>query len=215
MAVAALSPLSLAYLIEISFVLNLAYHELKTFTLRDGIRDRAKEIEKEYDCMWDKNTEDLMNPELKYLKEFHTGNDRNAWEGKWRCPLYKWLIRSSADRWVVRGFMVLDVVILFACTLKANVSIPSWTHDINILFGLSLLDCFMLLTMTIVVPTLFMILIRLCRKYALGFVEEEPFCQEDNALVNKGRVNELSQQVLKKALALAAVNESLEGQGAA
>jgi len=207
---ATMSPLSLAYLIEISFVLNLAYHELKTFTLRDGIRDRAREIEKEFDCMWDKNTEGLMNPELKYLQEFHTGKDRNAWEGKWRCSFYKWLIRSSVDRWVVRGFMVLDVVILFACTLNANVAIPSWSHYVNILFGISFLGCFVLLTITIVVPTLFMVLIRLCRKYALGFIEEEPFNQEDNTAVNKGRVNELSQQVLAKALKLAEVNASLE-----
>lgn len=202
-----MSPLSLAYMIEISFVVNLAYHELETFKLRDKIRERASIVGQSFKGMWKENDEALVNPEWSYLKEFHTGENKYAWEGKWRCHFYQNLIRSCVDRYIARGFMIADIVILFIATLSANTPITLSAEELGLPETFWWIG-FSILFISIVVPPIFVIFIRMCERYVFGCVEEDPFNQEDLDASNSGRINKLQQKVLLKATKMATILRS-------
>lgn len=190
-----MTPLSLAYLIEISFVINLAYHELNTFKLRDSISEESKSILNPYKKMWDGN-ETLVQPEWGYLKSLSKGNNKDSWEHKKRRFFYHHLIYSGLDRRLVRYLLCMDIVILLVCTLLADVSIGS-------IFGAEPLTWsaifwwvgFALLGASILIPGIFMLIARNCKQYIFGCVEEE------DSEGKEGRLKQLNQAVLKKVAA--------------
>jgi len=195
--VSGMSPLSLAYMIEISFVINLAYHELNTFKLQDRIGRHAKDLSSKFDGMWSDSNETLVAPEWTYLKEFHTGVNRDAWEGKWRCILYREIFKCCVDRFTVRGFMILDVVILVVATVTASTPISLFDDPLTLPEKWWWVG-FSLLLITIIVPPLFAISIRLCTRYAFGHMDGDVFDRRDPGGLYAGRVGQLEQAVLVK-----------------
>lgn len=187
-----MTPLSLAYLIEISFVINLAYHELNTFKLRDTISEECKNILNTYKKMWDGN-ETLFQPEWGYLKCLSKGNNKDSWEHKKRRFFYRHLIFSGLDRRLVRYLLGMDIIILIVCTLFANVNVGS-VFSVEPLTWPTIfwMIGFSLLVISILTPTLFMLVARYCKQYIFGCVEEE---DSDG---KEGRLKQLDQTVLKK-----------------
>lgn len=205
MASGIITPLSLAYLIEISFVVNLAYHELNTYKFRDSIFHSTQKLLEPYSNMALSNNA-LVQPEWNQLQFLYTGDNSVAWEGKWYRCLYRFFLFSGLDRKIIRRLMALDIVILLACTLFANVNIgsiftspfPAQEHIALILWW----GAFIALSTSILIPVLFIQLTRSCEKYVNGCVEED----ETNGKKKLGRLAELGQAVLLKAAAISKVN---------
>jgi len=198
LASGSLTPLSLAYLIEISFVINLAYHELNTFKLRDSIRRKSKDVLNPYNKMWDGEPSLLVEPEWGQLKSFHTGEDKAAWENKKIRWVYSKFIYSGLDRQITRLLLAMDILILLLCTLFASTSIgsifplPDQAWSILTMHAYLWWVGFCALVLSIAIPGFFMLIMRQCYTYAHG-------CPKDlNDDGTKGRLRQLSQAVLKK-----------------
>ena len=194
MAAGSVTPLSLAYLIEISFVINLAYHELNTFKFRDSIREKASGVIRTYRKMWDGN-ETLVQPEWGQLKNFHTGEDSAAWEGKWLRWFYCHLIYSSTDRKLARILLFVDVLILAIATWYADSTIN--LADSTAISTRLWEGAYAVLLISIIVPAIFMWVIRQCKIYVDGCIEE------DTLDSGNGRLHDLDQKVLIKIKAIA------------
>lgn len=209
MAAGNLAPLGLAYLIEISFVINLAYHELESFRFRNSMEAKSKEIHQNWQEMWNGN-EDIFQPEWDQLRTFYAGKDAAAWENKWIRILYCMFLYSGLDRYIVRYVLALDVAILIVCTAYADATISpifaySFSETAPITTNISLWwdsvgadalywwAAFLLLVLSIILPVSFMYLGRMCKQYVYGCVEEDPLGSEKS-----GRLKSLEQKVLKK-----------------
>lgn len=205
MASGSITPLSLAYLIEISFVINLAYHELNTFKFRDSISDATNVILNPYKQMWE-NNETLVQPEWGQLQFLYKGSDSAAWEGKWIRPLYCKILYSGWDRRITRGLLGTDILILLVCTLFADVNVsPIFINPfVGEIFSAIPLwwAAFFILAASIVTPVLFMLLTRKCKQYVYGCVEED----NDDGKNKPGRLKELEQMVLRKVRDLVKIN---------
>ncbi|ORU91449.1 MAG: hypothetical protein A6F72_02600 [Cycloclasticus sp. symbiont of Poecilosclerida sp. N] len=202
MAGASITPLNLAYMIEISFVINLSYHELKTYKFRDEMKERADGLLEQYQDMWVGDDDDifLANPEWGYLEKFHTGADKAAWDNKCRRFFYHHLIFNGNDRLIVKGLLVTDVIILFICTYFADHIVVNIGDGLDgFLWGLS----YLFLAGSIIVPSALMWLIRVCRRYAFGSLEED--CGGSIGQPTSGRMYDLGQSVLKKVKKLSAI----------
>jgi len=201
------TPLSLAYLIEISFVLNLAYHELNTFRLRSRIRKKAKESQDNFRNMnlFDSESSgfiDALFDERNQLRNFHTGECNKAWNAPLKRGFYRYLIYCGRDRCIIRTLLFFDVLILLVCTAFAGSTIANpFSFDD---FGSTLWTIgYYFLAASILVPACFMYWTRCCTRYALGSVEEDP---ESDSGGNpgsgdsngRGRLHELEQIVLHK-----------------
>ncbi|MES9857638.1 MAG: hypothetical protein ABW166_13690 [Sedimenticola sp.] len=194
------SLLNLSYLIEISLVINLAYHELKTFRLRDNVRMLGSTMKDRYKDMMTAGTEEFVI-EYSQLISFHTGEDRDAWRGN-RCrPFYHHLIFKGGDRLIIRGVLCLIVAMLLFNTAFATAPIDSpfsLTHDpFSTIWSIQ----FFLLATSIFIPSFFMIMVRSCYRYIFGGVPETPA----ELIGSKGRMRDLEQAILKKHLALAKI----------
>jgi len=198
MTAGSMTPLSLAYLIEISFVINLAYHELNTFKLRDSIQEKTGVALDEFKNMWEGGNEDLFQPEWDHLDSLSKGNSKDAWEHKKRRFFYHHLIYPGWDRVLIRGLLCMDVFILIVCTLFADAVVGPIFDNVNPLTTVTTFWWigFGLLVASIIIPALFMWLARCCKQYIFGCVEE---VVSDG---KEGRLKELGQAVLKKVRAL-------------
>lgn len=192
------TPLSLAYLIEISFVLNLAYHELNTFRLRRVIREKASESQRNFRDMraiGDEGSSFIKEffGELDQLESFHTGECTVAWNAKWKRWFYRHLIYCGRDRCVIRTLLFFDVLVLLICTAFSGSQLAA-PFSLNNFSSVLWLTGYCSLFISILVPACFMYWTRCCTRYALGSVEEDP-----EEITNAGgRLYELEQIVLQK-----------------
>lgn len=206
MAGAVITPLNLAYLIEISFVINLSYHELNTYKFRDEMKERADRLLNQYRGMWirsdgdDKEDTSLVSPEWEHLENFHTGSDKTGWDNKFRRFFYHHLIFNGKDRYIVKGILIADVIILFICTYFANHTIDDIHAGYDGFFWFS---SYIFLTSSIIIPGAFMLLTRACRRYAFGSLEED--CDGIKEQPTSGRMHDLSQLVLNKVKKLSTI----------
>ena len=171
------SHMSLAYLIEISFILNLAYHELRSFKLRNDINKRIIHIRTIFPD--DPLFEDIV--QYRALTEFAKG-EGDGWKAFKRenagPRLYKRfgtfilrhfyrMIFKCTDRKIVVGLMISNFLLLSIITYKV-------LHPNSvILIPISLDISYWFVTISCVIPAVFMLLTKICRKFAFGYVDED------------------------------------------
>ncbi|KAF3978197.1 MAG: hypothetical protein HFP77_03170 [Methylococcales symbiont of Iophon sp. n. MRB-2018] len=193
MSVEALMPLNLAYLIEVAIVVNLSYLELNTYKFHHKMKELADRFLRQYKKEEiDGISSDLLNPELGYLKGFHNGDDKDAWEHKFKRFFYRWFIFNGVDKIIARVVLVGNIITLLMCTYYAGHTIESIFEGCNWVWEIS---CG-LLALSIFFPLFLMWLIKSCKKYALGSSVAEDL--DGNGLPTAGRMYDLSQKVLAK-----------------
>jgi len=227
--------IKLAYLIEVSIVLNLAYHELKSFKFFADISNKIKSIVPDYEGM--QNTEVLgfvgdhgrLADSYRALMEFGSGKgngwcaDRRDDEAdrrsdyvptgsnrrlnnnrrmggkvslKYRLEcfclrkFYRHLLRKNRDRRITERLLAIDVIILTGITITPSDYCLTWP------FGNLWNLLFLVILATTLIPVLFMILGRKCRRFILGWTEEDLSKGDINKLASRGRLTQLSNQFL-------------------
>ena len=168
-----MSPLSLAYLIEISIIINLAYREIKYHSVRNTI---ISKLDAAKDTIAELKEAPSLFEEYEHLKNLRDGTNNDSWQGhKWRRWFYKNLLNSGLAYRIVTGLIIYNILMLFFITFLA---------DIEISFGrfAGCLDAgnaipirevlwivgYLSLIATICIPLVFMFLDRLCRNYLFG-----------------------------------------------
>jgi hypothetical protein len=111
------SLIHLAYLIEISIVLNLTYREIKYVQTGEKLLREIAEIEAEFQ----RNEIDInsdIHPESKFLKSIFEGVDREAWQGHNRLrKFYKNFLKKGQSKKVVTALIICDLFLLVAFSL--------------------------------------------------------------------------------------------------
>lgn len=180
--------LSLAYMIEISFVLNLAYHELDTFKLRRRVRFLVSKMNDRFSEM---DRHGIMGnlPQYEVLMNFHRGRDENAWEKHRR--FYR-MVYKGGDRLIVRILLALNVIILCVATANSDVTlVPFSTSGWICTFWTVSFYC---LILTIIIPVWFMRKVRLCYRYVWGIAPEK--IDDFTISESPGRFHTLEQDTL-------------------
>lgn len=163
--------MSLAYSIEISFILNLTYHELKSFQLRDEIKRKTDPILTLYSS---EVSEEFVN--CKNLVDFAEGkgdgwkhgdwmNDKltllRPWKYPLTCKIFYKLVRGCLDRRIVEGLMIIDFIILVAITILNKD--PDFFIILNdVIYSLADYNiwnaAFITVIMSVLIPTAFMLI---------------------------------------------------------
>ena len=179
------SLLSLAYLIEISVVLNLTYREIKYAQVAEKLLGelarvkeewKRKEIEKEID-----RNPNLYNPEYEYLKNIFDGKDKKAWQDHNIIRrFYRRFLLSHNSHKIVTVLLLYNIAFLLFITLMNYILVINSLKNYIWFFG------YITLIISISTPLVFMWLGGWCYRYLFGTNQD------------KGRVCALENNICKR-----------------
>jgi hypothetical protein len=173
--------IKLAYLIEISVVLNLTYREIKysqtgakLISALDKVMNdlRKKEIDIE---------SEFYDPEYTYLVNIYEGNDKEAWQGHNLIrKFYRKFLKNGYSIHIVTACLLFNVFFLSVITLLDHINLPINIKNNIWTFG------YIALNITIFIPLFFMCFSGICYKYLFGNSQDI------------GRVGSLQHKIFKK-----------------
>ncbi len=172
--------LSLAYMVEISVVFNLAYRELKFTELHDEVNSEVNKllsvVNLKHEALGGKEKFKGFFPEIDIIGELADtttkGNgkgDSILWEEKAKLRIfYNMYIKSKASLKLVNLFIFLNIIMLIAFTLNADWQVPTpfAIYEERFIIWLA---CFLLLLIITIAPLYFINRASHCKKILLGY----------------------------------------------
>lgn len=179
-----MTPLSLAYLVEISLLVNFVYLEIKYVKIKKLIDQARNDLELELDFItgisdkevsMNSNSEvdsDEVSDAVNLLQNLSEGKDKAAWENRnWLRRYYYALISGTTHR-IVKGFILCSILILCIITFTADMKIARpWGGDYDYytrLFGWLWVAAYLFLVIVVFVPLVLLSLDHRCSIYLVG-----------------------------------------------
>lgn len=145
------SLLSLAYLIEISVVLNLTYREIKYAQTGEKLLGELARVKKELKKKEIDRNPTLYNPEYEYLKNIFDGKDKKAWQGHNTIRrFYRKFLLSHNSQKIVTGLLLYNIAFLSFITLMNYILVINSLKNYIWIFG------YITLIISILAPLVFM-----------------------------------------------------------
>lgn len=155
--------LSLAYLIEISVVLNLAYREIKYVQTGERLLKELASVEKELKKKEIDRNPNLYNPEFKFLKNIFSGKDKEAWQGHDLIRrFYRIFLLSGSSQKIVTALILYNIAFLTFITLIDHIVLSGLLTNYIWIWG------YITLIISILTPLSFMWLGSKCYRYLFG-----------------------------------------------
>ena len=179
-----MTPLSLAYLVEISLLVNFAYLEIKYVKIKKIIDQARSDSELVLDfttgisnkeVSMNSNTEvdsDEASDAVNSLRNLSEGKGKATWENhNWLRRYYHALISGAIHR-TAKGFILCSILILCIITFTADMKIAKpWGGDYDhytVLFGWLWVSAYLFLVIVVFVPLVLLFLDHRCSTYLVG-----------------------------------------------